>query len=388
MVPETLQVILSIARRENESPAAVEARLGRPLDNAHRAEMRGSVAVIPVTGPLFRRANVFTDVSGATSYDMIAQDLRAALDNPAVKSILLNIDSPGGQVNGLAELALHVYEARQKKQVVAYVGGMGASAAYWLASAASEVVAAKTAHVGSVGVVVGVAKGSGDEIVSSQSPYKRIDPTTAEGKARIQAMVDNLAAIFIEDVAKYRGKSVEHVSANFGQGDVLLGAAAVEAGMADSLGTFEGLIESLNDTHRGESRMSAEKLRADHPGLIEKIEAEARADERAKCESESAAKVGAECARVLGIIEHPEATGREPLARKLARMGMTVEAAAELLSATPKAAATTATPVVQVMSTEFDKHMAKLNPAVKADVATADDEDAEMAAYVERMKNY
>ena len=68
------------------------------------------------------------------------------------------------------------------------------------------VVANKTALLGSVGVVVGVGKGKGEEeIVSSQSPYKRVDPATAEGRARIQATVDNLAAIFIADVAKYRG---------------------------------------------------------------------------------------------------------------------------------------------------------------------------------------
>ena len=247
ITPDALQGILAIAKRENEAPEAVEARMGRPLENTHRAEMRGSVAVIPVVGPLFRRANLFTRVSGATSYDMVAQDLREAIDNPSVKSILLNIDSPGGMASGVAELASHIHDARAKKPVVAYVGGMGASAAYWLASAASTIVANKTSLLGSVGVVVGVGKkGAEEEIVSSQSPYKRIDPSTAEGRARIQATVDSLSSIFVEDVAKYRGASVEHVLANFGQGDVLLGQSAVSAGMVDSLGTFEGLVAELN----------------------------------------------------------------------------------------------------------------------------------------------
>jgi ClpP class serine protease len=392
ITPDALLSILSIAKRENEEPAAVEARLGRPLDNAHRAEVRGSVAVIPVTGPLFRRANMFTDVSGATSYDMVAQDLRAALDNPAVKSIVLNIDSPGGMVNGAFELASHIYDARSEKPIYSYVGGMGASAGYLLASAATKVVVGKTAHVGSIGVVVGVGSGAKgeQEIVSSQSPYKRNDAATAEGRARIQSRVDNLAAIFIEDVATFRGVSTEHVSAKFGQGDVVLGAAAIEAGMADELGTFEGLIAKLNEKQTSRPAIHEVKamdigtLKSEHPGLVDQILAEGRASVdlgAAKAEGASG-----ERARVLGIVGHAEAKGREEMALKLAGMpSMSIEDAVGLMSATPKSAAG-ATPVV--MSSEFDKRMAKLNPEVKADVVTADDEAAEMRAYEERMKAY
>jgi ClpP class serine protease len=388
--PDALRGILAIAKRENEEPEAVEARLGRPLDNTHRAETRGTVAVIPVTGPLFRRANVFTRVSGATSYDMISQDLRAALDNPAIKSIVLNIDSPGGMVNGAAELAAHVFEARQEKPVIAYVGGTGASAAYWLASAATSIVASKTANLGSVGVVVGVGKGKGDveEIVSSQSPYKRTDPSTEEGRARIQAHVDNIAAVFIGDVAAYRGVSVEHVSANFGQGDVLLGASAVDAGMADSLGTFEGLIAELNrkSTTRPAihevKAMDIQQLRAEHSGLVDQILAEGRAS--VDVGGAKAEAANAERARVLGIIGHAEAQGRAPLALELANTpDMTVERAAKFLSATPKAEAA---PVV-VASSEFEKHMAKLNPDVKPDAPTSESSgDAELQAHLAAMR--
>jgi len=392
ITPDALQGILSIAKRENEAPEAVEARMGRPLENTHKTEMRGSVAVIPVVGPLFRRANLFTRVSGATSYDVVAQDLREAVDNPAVKSILLNIDSPGGMASGVAELASHIADARAKKPVVAYVGGMGASAAYWLASAASTIVANKTALLGSVGVVVGVGKKDGqEEIVSSQSPYKRIDPSTAEGRARIQATVDNLASIFIADVAKYRGHGEDHVLANFGQGDVMLGGQAKTAGMIDKLGTFEGLIAELNARPTAErNMMTKEQLLAEHPGLVEQIRAEEKAgaeaaakaaEIKASADVEKAKSDGAsaERTRVLGIVDHAEAKGREPLARKLAGMpSMSIEGAAEIMGATPKT-------VASGPGAEFDALMAKKNPTIEAD-APKDGDEAEMSAYLGRMK--
>jgi capsid assembly protease len=389
ITPAALEGILAIAKRENEEPEAVEARIGRPLENTHKVEMRGSVAVIPVVGPLFRRANMFTRVSGATSYDQVAQDLRSAIENPAVKSIVLNIDSPGGMASGVAELASHIYEARKQKHVAAYVGGMGASAAYWLASAATTITASKTAMLGSVGVVVGVGKGAKEEeIVSSQSPYKRVDPSTAEGRARVQALVDNLAAIFIDDVAKYRGAATEHVSANYGQGDVLLGHAAMTAGMIDELGTFEGLISKLNGTHtmarpttHEVKTMDIEKLKAEHPGLVDQIRAEEKtsAEAKATVDVEKAKGEGAtaERTRVLGIIGHAEAKGREALALKLAGMPtMNVEGAAEIMGATPKAVVT--------VGAEFEKAMAGTNPKVEADVPV-DGKDAEEAATAARI---
>lgn len=394
ITPDALQGILAIASRENDDPQAIEARIGRPLENTHRAETRGDVAVIPVLGPLFRRANMFTRVSGATSYDQVAQDLAAAVDNPAVKSIVLNIDSPGGMASGVAELASHVYDARAKKEVVAYVGGLGASAAFWLASAASRVVASRTALLGSVGVVVGVGKkgDGGDEIVSSQSPYKRVDPSTADGRARIQAMVDGLASIFIEDVAKYRGVTSEHVSAKFGQGDVILGEAAQTAGMVDSIGTFEGLIAELNATER-EKNMDLLKLKAEHPALVEAIRAEAKAEanteskaiaEMAKADADKARAEGRaegekrERDRVIGIVTHQEADGRSALALKLAGMPtMSVDGAAEIMAATPK--------VEAVATSEFDAVMAKKNPAIEADPAVVADEGDEAAAVIARV---
>ena len=130
-------VLLAVADRQGD-PEALEARLGRPLDNTRAVSIRDGVAVIPITGPIMRYANLFTRISGATSTQELATDLQTALDSPQVRAIVLNIDSPGGEASGINELADMIHASRGKKPIKAYVGGTGASAAYWIASAADE----------------------------------------------------------------------------------------------------------------------------------------------------------------------------------------------------------------------------------------------------------
>jgi ClpP class serine protease len=190
-------------------------------------------------------------ISGGVTVETLAQDLTAALDDPAVRSIVLHIDSPGGEINGMHELADMVYASREIKPITAYVGYLGASGGYWLASAASRVVADATAMLGSIGVVSVVRDPTKTpskdlEFVSSQSPHKRSDPTTDVGRAAIQARIDALAEVFIADVARNRGVSAATVAESFGQGRLIVGAAAVAAGMADALGSYEGVIAALS----------------------------------------------------------------------------------------------------------------------------------------------
>lgn len=277
---EALETIIRIANREGNSPEAVAAKLGCPLQNTQIATIRDSVAVVPVTGPIFRYANLFTEISGATSLEILARDFNAALADPAVKSVALVIDSPGGQVSGIAEMAHMIHTAR--KPVVAYVDGTAASAAYWLAAAAATIVASKTALLGSIGAVLGVSSRARDgivEIVSSQSPRKRPDVQTSEGRAQLQAQIDALAQVFIEDVADYRGVSVETVLADFGQGDMRMGVEAVAAGMADRVSTLEQVIAGLSGTS-GEPIMIRQtpSPAAAQPEFTDPVERAARAE--------------------------------------------------------------------------------------------------------------
>ena len=263
-----LDIITNIADRAGEDPVALADRLGRPLENSHKTEVIGHTAVIPISGPMFPKANLFTEISGATSTEQVAQDFRQAMDDPSVHAIVMDINSPGGSVDGINELAKMIYQARGIKPITAYVGHMAASAAYWIASAADQIVMDDTAIVGSIGVVTQHVKRSDPpgttklEIVSSQSPNKRLDPSTDTGKAAVQATVDALAQVFIDAVAQNRGVSAKKVMDNFGQGGVFVGADAVRRGMADCIGTRS---DAITGTGRMGSRfMAAENATEDN----------------------------------------------------------------------------------------------------------------------------
>jgi len=321
-----LHTILEIAARENESPQAVAAKLGRNLQNTYSVTERDGVAIIPVTGPLFRYANLFTMISGASSYELIARDFTAALENPQIKGIILDIDSPGGEVNGVSELSNMVFAARGKKPVVAYASGDAASGAYWIASAADEIVVSETSALGSIGVV-GMYQGKSGksaeavEIVSSQSPHKRLDPTTDDGRSRLQIRIDSMADVFIETIARNRNVSAENVQNHYGGGDVMIGAKAVSAGLADRVGSLEGLIAELSSPQKSprtegffnaqnqppstqeKKPMDIETLKKDHPDLVATLMREG---------------ASAEKKRLNDILCSEEAKGREKLAKEMA----------------------------------------------------------------------
>lgn len=252
----TIQAILDRAMTGTEVDLeAVAARLGKPLENTHgRVEMRGSIAVLDVEGPLFRRADLFAEISGATTVQNLAVDLRKAADNPLITHIVLNIDSPGGQVNGIQEFADQVREVATIKPVLAYVDGMAASGAYWIASAASRIIVNDSSLVGSIGVVASVRDNRAAqerqgvkqiEIVSTKSPYKRPDAATEAGRAQILEVIDALAEVFIGRVAAFRGITADQVVAKYGQGKILPAPQALAAGMADEITSFEPLLSRL-----------------------------------------------------------------------------------------------------------------------------------------------
>jgi len=256
MAEEHLLTLMTIAAREGEGPEAVAMRLGRPLENTRTVEMHDGVAVVPLTGPMFRRANLLTEVSGATSTEAFAQDFRAALEDPSVRAVVLDISSPGGEAAGVNEVASAIHQARGMKPIVAYVGDLAASGAYWIASAADRIVMDATASVGSIGVVTRYVKNPDrpgvrvTEIVSSQSPNKRLDPETDAGKAAIQKQVDAMAQVFVEAIARHRGVSAAHVMEKFGQGGMEIGRHAVQLGMADALGSLDSVLAGLSGRPR------------------------------------------------------------------------------------------------------------------------------------------
>jgi len=233
-------------------PAALEGRSGAKVGK--KMEIReGGVALIHVDGVISRYAGMFDDICGGTSTEALARDLTQAREDMAVKSIVLYIDSPGGHADGIHEFAEMVHQIRSEKPIIAYVGGEACSAAYWLASAADEVVMDATARVGSIGTVINIRRRKQREddafetleIVSSQSPNKRLDPGSKEGREAYQQQLDELADVFIDRVARNMGVSVDTVLKEFGGGGVRIGQSAVDKGMAHRLGSLEGVIAEL-----------------------------------------------------------------------------------------------------------------------------------------------
>jgi signal peptide peptidase SppA len=263
IVPEKLleirEVYLTHLRGEQIDLREVEARLGRPLDNKPKSyDVLDGVAVLSVEGVIAKRMNLFMEISGGVSAQLLERDFKAALDDREAHSILLHVDSPGGTVDGTQELARLIREARGQKPIVALIEGMGASAAYWLASAAERVfITGDTTQVGSIGVVAthtdfsAAEEKRGIKVTEiTAGKYKRIAsqhrPLSEEGRATIQEQVDHIYSVFVEEVAQNRGTNVETVLANMADGRIFLGRQAIEAGLVDGVRTLDGLIAELN----------------------------------------------------------------------------------------------------------------------------------------------
>lgn len=166
---------------------------------------------------------------------IIHELMRAASERVPV--VVMHVDSPGGYVGGIYEVRRAIAAAqRAGVYVVAYVSGMCASAALWVASAADEVVVSPTAQVGSVGVVVTLYRCGDDEcveVVSTQTPAKRLDIDDEAALAQVQARVDALAAGMLADISRDRGVTVEAL----GAGAVYGAAEAVTRGVVDRIAT-------------------------------------------------------------------------------------------------------------------------------------------------------
>jgi len=225
-------------------PEAVERFRGERLKRTYDVRVRGGVAIIAMKGV------ILGDEMMAWWFDspnaqLIALDLQTVLANPDVHSILLSIDSPGGEVGGIQDLAKHIRAASQHKPVVAHVSGMCCSGAYWLASAANSIFIEPTSIVGSIGVMQRYVMDAGEEVVltSQNAPHKNATPDTDEGTQQIQTVLDDLEAVFIEDIAAYRGLSPSQVAQSFGQGGVFVGKKALH--MVDGMATIEDVINQL-----------------------------------------------------------------------------------------------------------------------------------------------
>jgi len=196
------------------------------------------------------------EASGAVSAQRLTAAFRAALNDPEVGSIVLDLDSPGGQVGGIEELANEIYQARSQKPVTAVANGLAASAAYWLASAAGELVVTPSGEVGSIGVFaihedysamldkagVKVSLIAAGKYKTEGNPF---EPLGEEAQVAVQGVVNDYYDMFTRAVARGRGVSQADVVAGFGEGRVVMAEQAVRLGMADRVATIDEVISGL-----------------------------------------------------------------------------------------------------------------------------------------------
>lgn len=217
---------------------------------------RGSVAVLPVQGPIEQKTSLYTLLMGGTSTEQMTGWLRAALADNETKAIVLDIDSPGGSVYGVQELAAEIYAARGSKPIVAVANSLAASAAYWLGSQADEFVVTPSGEVGSIGIVAVHFDESGayeqlgvrptivtrGERKADGNPY---GPLSDEARADMEARMDVYYKQFTGAVARGRGVSGAVVEEQMGQGRMFTADEARRRGMVDRIATLDETLARL-----------------------------------------------------------------------------------------------------------------------------------------------
>ena len=262
--PDVLPVIAEIltvrlaGRRLGED---VAERIGASAAT-RQARTIGSVAVLPLYGVLFPKASLVGDMSGGTSLVRFRAAFREAVASPQVSAVVIDVDSPGGLVDLVPETATEIRQARGAKPIIAIANTEAASAAYWIASQADQVVVTPSGMVGSIGVVAAhddisraMEMAGVKTTLVSAGRYKTegnpFEPLSDEARAAIQGVVDEYYRMFTLDVSRGRGVPVEAVRTGYGEGRMLTAQQALAAGMVDRIDTLEGVLRRLGVRQAG-----------------------------------------------------------------------------------------------------------------------------------------
>ncbi len=240
-------------------PEAMSTRPARRTEDRRLRIAAGGVGIVDVDGVLTHRGRYAAESTYLLGYQDVARRLEAALDCDEVSSIVLGIDSPGGEAEGLFDLAARIRAASQIKPVHAVISGQGCSAAYLLAAAASEISITGTSHAGSIGVVykhVDLSRALEMDGINVTYVYagerktwgNSAQPLSDQARERLQQDVDQLYSMFVATVAEYRDLSEDAIRAT--QADLFLGNAAIEAGLADRIETPDELLDRLAATNQ------------------------------------------------------------------------------------------------------------------------------------------
>lgn len=274
ILPQKLQQICGVLDLRSQgvtlSREEIAARIGQQATRP-AATQQGQIAVLNIYGTMAPRLSAMQDISGGVSAEAISRAFDAAVRNPDVSAIVLNIDSPGGSVGGIAELSQKIFEARGTKPIIAVANGQMASAAYWVGSAADEIVATPSAtDLGSIGAMtihtddtkamakVGITR---TLVASAEFKAEGWGPMTEGFKSHLQGRVDAIGQQFVADVARNRKVAVTKVLSDFGKGRTFLAQDAVSHGLADRIGTLESVLAELGVV-AGSSSVQAESAKS------------------------------------------------------------------------------------------------------------------------------
>lgn len=253
--PDMIAEVMAQGTLDALVPDALKALAGQSVAKAPPDPIReGATVVITIGGILSPQGSY-----NGTSTRRLSDQIREFTKDSRIGATILHVQSPGGLVYGTREACDAIYEARQVKPIVAVADPMAASAAYWLASQASEFYASPSADVGSVGIYAGHTDQSGFQekigmktTLISAGPKKVLgqpyEPLSEEAREEIQKSVDENYADFLETVARGRGVTAKDVAENYGQGGLLSAKRALAAGMIDGVMTLRDVIAKYSSS--------------------------------------------------------------------------------------------------------------------------------------------
>jgi signal peptide peptidase SppA len=306
------------------------------------------VAVIGITGTLVHKFGYMKPLCGMTGYDGIVARMSMAISDPDVKGVLLDIDSPGGEVSGAFDTADLIARMGKIKPVWALAGDAATSAAYLLASACSRRLITQTGTVGSIGVVVAhrcvekQLEKAGVAITLIHAGAHKVDGNPyaslpEDVQKDIQARVDETRMMFAQKVCDHTGLSMKTVMGT--EARTFDGEEAVKMGLADEVINYADAVSTMSGFLKKKGGLMKPENTTAVVTAENNAQASAAEQQVTTAEMTAVAAAAQERERIMGILSCDEAKGREALAQALAATpGMTADAARTILQASPVAA--------------------------------------------------
>jgi signal peptide peptidase SppA len=260
ILPDSMRAILaSINQKTTANTIDFEAY--RKKEATRFSNIKGQTHILPLYGVVTPKASILSMLFGGTPLDYFGAAFDAAIESPSVGAVVIDVDSPGGSVYGVEELTDKIYRARGTKPIITSVNGLCASAAYWIASAADELVISSSSEAGSIGIIAEHV-----DVLSLEAKEGVRFTTVTAGKYKsegnehgaldhnaytaLKGRVDEYYETMVSDIARNRGVEKDRVKTGFGEGRVWGARQARAARMVDKIGTLEHILKRLHPSNR------------------------------------------------------------------------------------------------------------------------------------------